>query len=132
VADFASDDWIGERARRLAAIEVDPALTLRIEQWIDDAAAWTITVAGGRASMTAGAVGEPDIRLLADATTAEAIHRGSLSAQRAFLDGTLRIGGDVSPLLEHRRALAAVTTALGAADTGRSDDSPSAGGPPAT
>jgi hypothetical protein len=40
------------------------------------------------------------------------IHAGRLSAQRAFLDGDLRIGGDIDALLERRGEMAAVAAAV--------------------
>lgn len=43
---------------------------------------------------------------------AVAIARGRSSAQRAFLDGRLRLGGDVSLLLGHQTAMAAIDDRL--------------------
>jgi hypothetical protein len=37
---------------------------------------------------------------------------GELGAQRAFVEGRLQVGGDLSLLITHQRALAAVHDAL--------------------
>ena len=37
---------------------------------------------------------------------------GDLGAQRAFVEGRLRVGGDLSLLVTHQRALAAVDDVL--------------------
>jgi hypothetical protein len=43
-----------------------------------------------------------------DRTTAAAIATGRLSAQAAFIDGRLRVGGDLSALLDRAAELAAL------------------------
>ncbi len=37
---------------------------------------------------------------------------GELPAQRAFVEGRLRVGGDLSQLVAHQRTLAAIDDAL--------------------
>ena len=49
------------------------------------------------------------------AATAEAIHRGELSAQTAFIEGRLRLGGDLRAVIERASALAAIDDVFGAA-----------------
>ena len=58
---------------------------------------------------------EPDpagVRMTLEWADAVAIARGESSAQRAFLDGRLRLGGDSSLLLGHQDALAAIDDRL--------------------
>ncbi len=66
--------------------------------------------------------GDPEpagVRMTLSWDDAVAIAQGRSSAQRAFLDGRLRLGGDTSLLLGHQEALAAIDDRLGAlrADT---------------
>ena len=114
MAVLATPEWVDDLAVRAAAVEVDPALDLTIEQHIVDSppATWHITLTGGRAIVGAGENPAATLRLTSDRATAEAIHSGRLSAQRAFLDGALRIGGDIGQLITNREALALVAGLL--------------------
>lgn len=109
--DRQPSEWIDVLATRLAGVGVDPALELTLVQRIDDVDVWTVRLSGGQATVVAGGDPAPDIRLSCDRATAEAIRDGRLSPQRAFLDGRLRIGGDVAAMIEHRAALAAIVPA---------------------
>lgn len=66
-----------------------------------------VTFASGRMRVIPGAPADATVTLHLDRPTAVAIARGELSAQRAFMCGRLRIGGDVHALV---RANAAVAT----------------------
>jgi len=114
VAAFATPEWIDDLAERAAGVEVDPALDLTIEQHIVDspAATWHVTLTGGRAIVGAGENPAAALRLTSDRATAEAIHTGRMSAQRAFLDGALQIGGDIGQLIANREALGLVAGLL--------------------
>jgi putative sterol carrier protein len=63
-------------------------------------------------ALGAGPAPRVDLRLTTDYPTAAAIAAGDLAAQRAFVEGRLRVGGDLSLLIAHQRALAAVEDAL--------------------
>lgn len=52
-----------------------------------------------------GGASQPDVTLVQSAETAEALSRGELNAQQAFVLGKLRIRGNVEKLLEARDAL---------------------------
>lgn len=113
MADFATEDWIRETAERLDGAEADPALSLVLEQQVRDPdAAWHVTLADGAVSVASGPHGDPTLRLSSTHAVALAIHQGELSAQRAFLDGDLRIGGEINALIEHRAALSAIAALL--------------------
>lgn len=110
---FGSKDWIDEVHRRLADVTVDEDLALVIEQRLtDDDASWHVTIRDGRVAMAQGSHAAPTLRLSTTRRTAEAIHTGERSVQRAFLDGELQIGGDIPALIAHRPALAAIAKAL--------------------
>ena len=117
MADFASPEWIEHIADVADTARVDPALTLTVEQQLTGAEprAWHFTFADGRVRVAAGQADEATITLTSSMATATAIHAGELSAQRAFLDGALQIGGDLNALIAHRRALAEVAALLGPA-----------------
>jgi predicted lipid carrier protein YhbT len=79
---------------------------------VDATIRWHVTIEGGRVELAEGPAPQPDLRFTADYATAAAITRGELSAQRAFAEGRLRVGGDLLLLVRHQRALATVDDAL--------------------
>ena len=103
---FLSDEWFDEMATAAAEATPPADLELTIEQQIVNRESWTVRIAAGTAAFRRGGSDDADVRIVTDAMTAEGIRNGTVSAQRAFLDGQLRIGGDVASLIEHREVLA--------------------------
>lgn len=95
-------------------VEVDRRVDLVIEQRLtgDESTAWHITLGDGHVQVTEGRAAEPTITLTSSFDTAVEIQSGRLSAQRAFLDGALRIGGDLQVLITHRSVLADIAALL--------------------
>ena len=98
--------WRDRQRDRLRSLDVDPALDLVIEASIVDSdhgdervEVWHLTVADGQVTLHDGGHDAPDIRLTADAATIAAIVDGRAAAARAFLDGRLRVEGDLKELL---------------------------------
>ncbi len=92
-------------------MEVDASTSIVIEQKVvGDGVdtAWHTRVAEGAMSVIPGPAPESDITLTCDPDTAASIASGRLSAQRAFLDGRLRLDGDVRSLMAARPALDAL------------------------
>ena len=65
-------------------------------------------VEGGRIQLVRGRVADPDLTFTQDRATAEAIHRGELSAQAAFMQGRLRLGGDLRRVIDRAAELTAI------------------------
>jgi len=70
--------------------------------------AYALVVADGRTRLVRGRVPDPDLTFTQDRGTAEAIHRGELSAQAAFMQGRLRLGGDLRAVIDRAGELAAI------------------------
>ena len=70
--------------------------------------AYALVVRGGRVHVERGRADDPDLVFTQDRDTAEAIHRGELSAQAAFMQGRLRLGGDLRAVVDRASELAAV------------------------
>ena len=70
------------------------------QELTDTGTAWHLTVAGGEARACVGRHRAPDVTFSQDTATAAAIGAGELSAQTAFIDGRLRVRGDVGRLTE--------------------------------
>lgn len=67
---------------------------------------YRIEVRDGTVAVRHGPVLDPTVTLTTDAATAAAIAQGELAAQQAFMEGRLRIGGNVGALLAHQEVLA--------------------------
>lgn len=111
---YLSDEWLVEAA---AALEGAPALSssvtvgYRVEGGPDGDRRYRI------ASRPDGLVLEPgdddaDVTLIQPWETACAVARGTRSAQRAFLDGDVRIAGDVRAVLGLAPELASIEDRL--------------------
>ena len=123
MAGFATPQWIEELAAGLESVPPLTDTSFVLEQRVTGPpdAVWHIEVTDAGVTVGEGGHPRPTVTLRLDRPTAEAIHSGRRSAQRAFLDGDLRIGGDVGALLGARELLSAVVAAR-----------PSSGGPGAT
>jgi predicted lipid carrier protein YhbT len=107
VTEIGSDIWIERQRPRVESIEIAPDLRMVVQQTIvaDVPRSWHITIADGAATLTAGPHADPDVTLSADPATTDAIATGRSSARREFLDGRLRIAGDITLLLAARGAI---------------------------
>jgi putative sterol carrier protein len=75
---------------------------------------WTVSFGPDGASVTAGnPEGDPDATMELDYETAVSIARGESSAQVAFMQGSLKLGGDVTLLIRGADHLGEVADALG-------------------
>lgn len=83
---------------------------LVIEQRIVDADAlvsnYHVRIAGGQVDVIDGPAESPDVTISQDLVTAQALQRGDVHAQTAFLTGRLSIDGDIHKLLDHGELLA--------------------------
>jgi SCP-2 sterol transfer family len=118
---YLSPEWMAAAGRALAADAGLGAalagLDVVICQEVTGAPAgditWHVTVGEGVVRLVPGPPEDPaDLRFRTDYATAAAIAAGELPAPRAFVEGRLRIGGDLSLLVAHQRTLAAVDDAL--------------------
>ena len=109
--DAASDALAGDPG--LAAATADLHLTL--EQFVTRAPEGTVTwhlVIGDGVQLVQGSASAPDLRFTTAYPTAAAIAAGELPAPIAFIRGELRVGGDLTLLTTHQRALGAIHDVL--------------------
>ncbi len=117
---YLSPEWLDAAGAALAADEsLAVALadvTFTVEQAVDGTpdgtVRWHVTIAAGKVALTPGPAAHPDVRFTTTYPVAAAVARGEQAAQRAFIDGGLRVGGDLSLVIAHHRALAAIDDAL--------------------
>jgi putative sterol carrier protein len=105
---FLSDEWIAALDLAAEHVEVDPTLSLVLQQVVDDpdgTVTYHVIFDGGRVRVRPGPAPEPTVTFTVDRPTAEAIAAGEQSAQSAFMAGRLRLTGDVTVLLDAHEAL---------------------------
>ena len=86
-----------------------------VEQVVTDGDAtviWHVLLNDGDVSVVPGAADDPTVRFTTDRATAAGISRGEQSAQRAFLRGDLRVGGDTDALVAHAELLGSLDDAF--------------------
>jgi hypothetical protein len=112
VVDFLSDEWL--EALDAAATSSPSSGTgddrLVVQQVVTDDErgdrAYYIEVRDGGVRVRRGLAAKPTLRFTTDRPTATAIARGDESAQAAFIQGRLRVGGDTRALTVHADVLA--------------------------
>jgi hypothetical protein len=111
VAEHLSPAWIAALADAAVRADAPEGIDLVVQQVVVDGGpdaaevAYAVEIAGGRVAVHAGRVDAADITFTQDRATATAIAQGALSAQSAFLEGRLRVGGDLSAALAAARVL---------------------------
>lgn len=112
--EFLSNEWItalDDAARRRVVPDDDPlaGLSITLEQEVDHMA-WRMIVERGAVSVRRSVESdEPaDVRLTCTTDVARSIFLGEMPPIEAFMNGTLRIGGNVAALMDARPALDAL------------------------
>ena len=118
---YLSDEWMTAAAADLAASESlreatsDAELTIQYE--VAGApggkAAYGISFDHGTVALEPGPHKDAQVRFELDYSSASAIASGELSAQAAFMQGKLKLGGDVSVLVRQHALLDGLGDALG-------------------
>ncbi len=125
---YLSEMWIAAAAKAVnaAAVELERAapgrpigITQIVESGTHQAVVYHVTTHDpvapadpGPARLDRGAADPEDVCLRTDRATAVALARGTVSAQRAFVEGRLVISGDVERLAEAQALFAALDIAL--------------------
>jgi putative sterol carrier protein len=120
VVDYLSDEWI-ERAgealasdRALAESASDADLTIQYE--VVGAAgskrAYALRLDHGTVQLEPGTHPDAPVSFSLSYDTAAHITRGELSAQAAFMQGDLKLGGDVTVLVREHALVGALDDAL--------------------
>ena len=117
---YLSPEWM-EAARLAIARDASLAggtagVRLTVEHVVVDgpggAVRWHLRIDDGEVALAEGPAADPDLRFTTDYATASSIATGTLGAQRAFVEGRLRVGGDLAALIRYHKALASIDDAL--------------------
>jgi len=88
---------------------------------------WHVILDDGDVAVRPGPADAPDVTFSQDAEVAGAVARGEMAARTAFVLGRIRIGGDVSVLLELAPALSGLGDVFAAARAPAPGANPGAG-----
>lgn len=117
--EFLSDAWVAELDAAARDVRLPDDLCIVVQQVVlgdrGDASEYTIRIEDGSASVTRGRVDDAHVVFTQDRDTAEAIAKGELSAQAAFMAGRLRVGGDVRQVIDRARELQVLDDVFGPA-----------------
>ena len=109
-------EWVGQLDAALRELADTTAADVVVQQELTDTGdVWHVVVSGGKAGARTGPHPSPDVVLTQDSATALAINAGDVSAQTAFIDGRLRVRGDVGGL----RQIADLLGGLGSVPAGK-------------
>lgn len=131
---FLSDEWLAaldaaaraDEQLQAAAAEAD----LVVQQVVvdgDHEVAYVVVLAADEVSVRPGRAEAPTVTITQDRHTAEAVAAGDRSALQAFIDGEVRVRGDVVALAGRHKALARLGDVFASV---RSDTTGIAGRPP--
>lgn len=121
MVQFLSDDWLGAMSEAAAGCVVPDGASeewgpLRIQQIVTGTPhgdrCYVVTVDGGRVQFTPGCADDANVRLTQDYATAAGLARGELSTAEAFLQGRVRVGGDLRAAAAGAEALLGCGPAL--------------------
>ena len=120
LAGFLTDAWLDELEAVAHAAAAPDGAALVVQQVVTDGpdgheVAYALVLEDGRIRVERGRVPGADVTFSQDRATAEAIHRGELSAQAAFMQGRLRLGGDLRAVIERAVELASIDDVLAGA-----------------
>lgn len=111
---YLSEEWLAaanEAVSRLAPAANDVGVGYIVTNAPGGDVAYTLVLGPTTVAVVIG-TGSAGVTLTLDWVLAERIFKGEASAQRAFLDGAIRVGGDVQVLVGNNDAMAAVDAEL--------------------
>lgn len=122
MARYLSDEWLAaldeaaqqSRALRTATAGVHLVIQHVVTGTPDGDVSYHVVIDDGAVRFRPGVADEPTVTFRQDHATAVAVAKGELSAQAAFLNGTMAVRGDLTTLATHGDALTGVDGALDA------------------
>ncbi|MEI2700249.1 MAG: SCP2 sterol-binding domain-containing protein [Microthrixaceae bacterium] len=117
MVQYLSDEWLDEAGSALAATTVGTGEEPVVLQYEVTAApggkrTYSLTFDDGHVVLAKGSRKDATTSFSLDYDVAVAVARGELSAQTAFMQGRLKLGGDVMMLVRQHHLLDGVTDAL--------------------
>ena len=113
MSKFLSEEWAQDVTDALNSHEgfknAIGAADLSIQFHVDDApdgeVDYYLKTSDGTATLALGTVEDPDVTVKQSYDTAEAISKGELNTQTAFMTGKLKVSGNLAKLMMHQAAI---------------------------
>ena len=90
----------------------DAGAPVRLQLRLDGAGDWYVVIAGGDGERHAGTIDDADATLVAHVDDWRAVQAGTLDRLAAFLDGKLKIDGDLTLFMLHEQTITRLTSGL--------------------
>lgn len=122
MVQYLSDEWMAaagealanDEALRVAAADADLTIQYEVTAAPGGKAAYALRFEHGTVSLEPGRHPDAPVSFTLDYPTAAQIARGELSAQAAFMQGSLKLGGDMTVLIRQHTLFGALQDALAA------------------
>ena len=115
---YLSDVWLDEAASAFSAAS-DPLprdADFTIQQLVDGTpngdVAYALVLSGRSVTLTKGVAADATVSFRQDWATATGVAKGEISAQAAFMNGQIQLGGDTSTLVNNHDLLVEVDDLL--------------------
>jgi hypothetical protein len=122
VVQYLSDEWMTEAAAALEPVTLevgadsgdveDVVVQYEVTAAPGGKAAYALVLSGDHLALEPGGRKDATASFTLDYQVAAEIARGELSPQAAFMQGRLKLGGDVMVLVRHQDRLAGIDDAL--------------------
>lgn len=105
MATFLSDEWLAAGAREGGALPATPDVSIRLQQVVtggpDGEVRYVTVIEDGRTvEQRAGVDPDADVTITTTWADAVAIHTGELDINAGFMQGRVKVGGDMAKLLD--------------------------------
>jgi len=113
VAKFLSEDHFAAARQALATDEgflgaianVDFSVQFDVTGGPDDDIVYYLKVSGGQTETEMGPLEGADVTVSSDYETSQAISKGELNVQMAFMTGKIKVGGNVAKIMMHQNVV---------------------------
>ncbi len=125
MAKFLSDDYLSAATEALAANESFQGVIVNVDLTIQftvtdtpsgDDIDYTLKIADGTAGLYPGVDEAADVTVTNSYDTAAGISKGQVNTQMAFMQGKLKVGGNMAALLMNQNVINEFATALSTLD----------------
>lgn len=122
VIQYLSEEWLSAAGEAIqaskelqeASVGADVTVAYEVTGTPSGKVAYGISLTDGTAKLVSEAMPDAQTTFSLDYDTAVQIAKGELSAQAAFMQGRMKLGGDVTLLIEHYRIVDGLADTLGA------------------
>ena len=116
MAQYLSAEWLqllqdalnANEDFKKATANIDLKLQMNVVGAPEGDITYYVTIGQGAVDMALGETDSPDVTTTQDYATAEAVSKGELNAQQAFMTGKLKATGNLMKLMQHAGAFSAL------------------------